>query len=190
MVKLRAHDRRTVMVAAGPAAAAYQSVCDETVTPIQIVEAFSKEQPVSVAIDNPSLDVSQDLADPAAISTPPVLDQEEIETAATAVRSAVAAANGALRGANAAAAAIRAVPHIASIRWDNQDGFAGFVAHHPPELTLVRTDSGGWLIDTARRSEEEFRGDSQPDDLPARVSRVPARSGTHAAHFCRSASNP
>jgi hypothetical protein len=172
MVKLRAHDRRTVMVAAGPAAAAYQSVCDETVTPIQIVEAFAKEQSVSTTGDNPSLEVSQDLEDLTATSAPPILDQEEIETAATAVRGAVAAANGALRGATAASAAIRAVPHIASMRWGNHDGFAGFVASELPELTLVRTDSGGWLIDTTRRSEEEFRGDSQPDDLPARVSRV------------------
>jgi hypothetical protein len=172
MVKLRAYDRRTVMVAAGPSAAAYQSVCDETVTPIQIVEAFAKERPASAAVDNPPLEVSQVLEDMTGTSASPVLNQEEIETAARAVRSAVATANGALRGATAASAAIRTVPHIASIRWGNSDGFAGFAARHLPELTLVRTDSGGWLIDTALRSEEEFREDSQPDDLSARVSRV------------------
>lgn len=34
MTRLRAHDRRTVMVAAGPAAPAYQAVCDQTITPM------------------------------------------------------------------------------------------------------------------------------------------------------------
>jgi NYN domain len=172
MVKLRAHDRRTVMVAAGPAAAAYQSVCDETVTPIQIVEAFAKEQSVSTAVDNPSLEAGQDMEDLTAESLPPLLDEKEIETAAAAVRSAVEGADGALRGATAAGAAIRVVPRIASMRWGNPDGFAGFVSRYLPGFTLVRTDSGGWLIDTARRSEDEFLENSQPDSLPARVSRV------------------
>jgi NYN domain len=172
MVKLRSHDRRTVMVAAGPAAAAYQSVCDETVTSIQIVEAFAERQLIPVVVDNPPLEASKEAEVLTGTSSPVLLDEKQIETAATAVRSAVEAANGALRGATAAAAAIRVVPHIASVRWGNSDGFAGFVSRYLPELTVVRTGSGGWLIDPAHRSEEEFQDGSLPDDLPARVSRV------------------
>jgi hypothetical protein len=172
MVKLRAHDRRTVMVAAGPAAAAYQSVCDETVTPIQLVEAFTERRPVPVAIDHQPLEPGQGSEVLTEVSPSPLLDEVQAETAAAAVRSAVEAANGALRGATAAAAAIRVVPHIASVRWGNHDGFAGFVSRYLLDMTLVRTDSGGWLIDPGRRSEEEFLEDSLPDDLPARVSRV------------------
>jgi hypothetical protein len=172
MVKLRSHDRRTVMVAAGPAAAAYQSVCDETVTPMQIVEAFAERQPTPVAADNPSPEASVEVEVLAGAPSPVFLDEKQIETAANAVRSAVEAAGGALRGATAAAAAIKVVPHIASVRWGNSDGFVGFVSRYLPELTVVRTGSGGWLIDPARRSEEEFQDDSLPDDLPARVSRV------------------
>jgi hypothetical protein len=172
MVKLRAHDRRTVMVAAGPAAAAYQSVCDETVTPIQIVEAFSNQQQTPVAVDRPPLEARQGVENSTAASSPLLLDEKQIEAAAAAVRGAVEVANGALRGATAAGAAIRVVPHIASARWNNSEGFAGFVSRYLPGLTLVRTGSGGWLIDPARHSEEEFREDSLPDDLSARVSRV------------------
>jgi hypothetical protein len=172
MVKLCAHDRRTVMVAAGPAAAAYQSVCDETVTSIQLVEAFAKAPSALVADGNPPLEAGQEAGNLTAASPLPSLDEEQIESAATAVRSAVEAANGALRGATAASAAIRVVPHIASDRWGNRDGFAGFVSRYLPELSVVRTGSGGWLIDPARHSEEEFQEDSLPDDLPARVSRV------------------
>ena len=181
MVKLRAHDRRTVMVAAGPAAAAYQSVCDETVTPIQIVEAFAKTQPVPPAVEEPQLtpaaptdsaEAGQGLGPPIVIPARPLLDEGEIEAAAAAVRNAVEAAGGALRGSPAAAAAISVVPHIAEGRWGSPDGFAGFVSGNLPELTLVRTASGGWLVDPAQRSEEEFRENSLPDSLPSRVSRV------------------
>ena len=181
MVKLRAHDRRTVMVAAGPAAAAYQSVCDETVTPIQIAEAFAKSQPVLPAVEEPQLtsvtptdgaEAGQGLGPPIVIPARPLLDEGEIEAAAAAVRNAVEAAGGALRGSPAAAAAISVVPHIAGGRWGNPDGFAGFVSGNLPELTLVRTASGGWLVDPTQRSEEEFRENSLPDSLPSRVSRV------------------
>jgi hypothetical protein len=181
MVKLRAHDRRTVMVAAGPAAAAYQSVCDETVTPIQIVEAFAKRQPTLPAVEEPqltlvpptdSIEAEQGLEPPSVVPARPLLNEAEIEVAADAVRNAVEAAGGALRGSPAAAAAIGVVPRIAEARWGNPYGFAGFVSRNLTELTLVRTGSGGWLIDPARRSEEEFRENSLPDSLPARVSRV------------------
>ena len=175
MVKLRAHDRRTVMVAAGPAAAAYQSVCDEVYTPIQIVEAFAKRAPVAAVEKSlqPRSMASVDTAEVQATVAPhPQLDSDDIETAASAVRAAVEEAGGALRGATAAGAAIRAVPHIADRRWGNPDGFAGFVSRDLPDLLVLRSASGGWVIDPTRHSEDEFRDETLPNDLPARVSRV------------------
>lgn len=136
------------------------------------MEAFTERRSAPVAVDHQPDEPGQGREVLTEVSPSPLLDEAQAETAAAAVRSAVEAANGALRGATAAAAAIRVVPHIASVRWGNHDGFAGFVSRYLPEMTLVRTDSGGWLIDPARHSEEEFREDSLPDDLPARVSRV------------------
>ena len=181
MVKLRAHDRRTVMVAAGPAAGAYQSVCDEAVPPIQIIDAFAKKEPVLLADEDPQPDAAPpDLAepgpgaeDPAAALPQQSLTGEQVAAAAAAVRSAVSVADGALRGPAAASAAIHVVPHIAHEHWGNPDGFAGFVSVQLPELTVIRTASGGWLIDPARHSAEDFLDeDFLADDLPAKISRV------------------
>jgi hypothetical protein len=74
MVKLRAHDRRTVMVAAGPAAAAYQSVCDETVTSIHIVEAFAERHPIPVAPGGPSFEAGPEAAALTGTTGPVMLD--------------------------------------------------------------------------------------------------------------------
>ncbi len=176
MVRLRAHDRRTVMVAAGPSATAYQSVCDQAVTPIQIAEALGTDAPGPAHRTRP--DDAPDLAESrggpgadAATSTGP-LTHEEISTAVAAVREAVGANDGALPGASAAGAAIAVVPRIAQARWGESDGFAGFVSRHLPELSLVRADSGGWLIDASRRSADEILPGNRPDDLPSQVSRV------------------
>ncbi len=176
MVRLRAHDRRTVMVAAGPSATAYQSVCDEAVTPIQIAEALGTDTPSPAQRTTPgdADDPTDPLSGPGAdrgTSTGPLTDQE-ISTAATAVREAVEANDGALPGASAAGSAIGVVPRIAQVRWGESDGFAGFVARHLPELSLVRADSGGWLIDASRRSADEILPGNRPDDLPSQVSRV------------------
>src|SRR5680860_376238 len=40
MMRLRSHDRRTAIVTAGPAAAAYKSVCDMVTTPEQLTDAL------------------------------------------------------------------------------------------------------------------------------------------------------
>ena len=177
MVRVRAHDRRTVMVAASPSAPAYQAVCDQVVTPIQIAEAFSPDVP-AVSTDLPA----EPVADPVGQASAPLegvesaghqLTDAEMDAAVTAVREAVDAAGGALHGARAAGAAIAVVPRIAQVRWAEADGFSGFIARRLPEFRLIRSASGGFVIDPARRSAEDVLLDSAPgDDLPARVSRV------------------
>jgi hypothetical protein len=170
MTRLRAHDRRTVMVAAGPAAPAYQSVCDQTVTPIQLAEAFTSRVAVSSApaVGGPG---PTDLADAVRSRVP--LTLEDLRHAAKAVRDALDVADGVMPGAGAASAARRAVPHIAAERWGGL-GFSDFVERQLPELVMLRTEEGGFLLDPAKQSAADVLADrtTAPDDLPAQVSRV------------------
>jgi hypothetical protein len=103
MTKLRRHDRRTLMVAAGPYAAAYEAVCDSTIGPMRLLEAFAA----------PVADVASALPTPAMTA----LTAADLTAAAAAIRTLVDASPSALAGATAAAAGIRAVPHIAVGGW-------------------------------------------------------------------------
>src|SRR5439155_9088181 len=109
MTRLRANDRRTVMVAAGPAAPAYQSVCDEAITPIELAEALTGGAGAAVAADGAGT------AGPA-IQPPLALTADDSRRAANAVRAALDAVNGVMPGASAAWAAQRVVPTIAAAR--------------------------------------------------------------------------
>jgi hypothetical protein len=166
-VKLRAHDRRTVMIAAGPAAAAYQAVCDETLGAIQLAEVFAPVQgaiaPAAESADvRPSspLDGSTSGAGQGASLSPAPrkLGREDVGEAVRGVREAVAAAGGALAGASAAQAAIRVVPDIAAAAWGGAGSFAEFVAREISGLKVVRTESGGWVIDLELRDRAAERG--------------------------------
>ncbi|MCU0299912.1 MAG: NYN domain-containing protein, partial [Candidatus Nanopelagicales bacterium] len=177
MARVRTHDRRTVMVAASPSAPAYQAVCDQVVTPIQIAEAFSPDVP-AVSTDLPA----EPVADPVGHAAAPLegvepaghqLTDEEIDAAVTAVREAVDAAGGALPGARAAGAAIAVVPRIAQVRWAEADGFSGFIARRLPELRLIRSASGGFVIDPARRSAGDRMGAEVRERAAARGFAVP-----------------
>lgn len=126
MVRLRGHDRRTVMVAAGPAAPAYQSVCDETFTPIQMVEAFTKQEPATLIAERPDVDgvgradlprVEQPREGESVGTSRRLLSDEAANAASAAVREAIGEAGGALPGASAAAVARRYVPYIAQAGW-------------------------------------------------------------------------
>jgi len=137
MTKLRRHDRRTLMVAAGPSAAAYEAVCDATFGPMQLLEAFTDPAAGPVEEDGP----------------PSALTEDDLAAAAAAIRELVDASAGPLAGATAAHAGRRAVPQIASGGWGQAgDGFAGFVRDRLPELRFRRNSSGGWLLDPARHA--------------------------------------
>ena len=160
MTKLRRHDRRTLMVAAGPSAAAYEAVCDSTFGPMQLLEAFTDPAAGPVLEDGP----------------PSALTEDDLSAAAAAIRELVDASAAPLAGATAAHAGRRAVPQIASGGWGQAgDGFAGFVRDRLPELKFRRNSSGGWLLDPARHALVPDAGDIEPDDVVARVCRV-----THA----------
>jgi hypothetical protein len=153
MTKLRRHDRRTVMVAAGPFATAYEAVCDTTIGPMQLVEAFTL---------SPAVQVQQ--------SGKAGLSQVELAAAAAAVRDAVRSSP--LPGSTAAGAALRAVPGIAAAGWGGPGGFAAFLRRELPELQLVRNESGGWILGAAHTVADIPSDDALPDDVIARVCRV------------------
>lgn len=163
MTKLRRHDRRTVMVAAGPFAAAYEAVCDTTIGPMQLVEAFTPKPRTQILP-----------------SRTEALSDTSLAAAVAAVRDAVRASP--LPGAVAAEAAQRALPGIAAAGWGAPGGFAAFVARELPELQLVRNKSGGWILDPARHSVADIPSDDAlPDDVVARVCRV-TRSPRLSSH--------
>jgi hypothetical protein len=158
MTKLRRHDRRTVMIAAGPYAAAYEAVCDTSLGPMQLVEAFASA---------PARDLQPGLG--------PVgkgVSDTDMAAAAEAIRQAVAESATPLPGATAAGAGQRAAQGIAAAGWGTTGGFSAFVRERLPELELVRNDSGGWLIDPKRHSVSDLLSEEAPDDVVARVCRV------------------
>jgi hypothetical protein len=165
MTKLRRHDRRTLMVAAGPYAAAYEAVCDSTIGPMQLLEAFAA--PVAQVAESTRIP-------PAAVVT-----EEELSEATMAIQVLVDASPSPVAGATAAQAGMRAVPRIAAGGWGQKgDGFAGFVRDRLPALEFRRNTSGGWLLDPSRHALDAEPGDGEQDDVVARVCRV-----THAPHL-------
>lgn len=139
MTKLRRHDRRTVMVAAGNAAPAYQAVCDATVGAMEIVAAFAQDDGVA---ERPADGVEG----PSSIST------EDVARAAEAVRAKVAESDVAVPGSAAAAAAARVVPDIAKSRWAGAGGFAAFLRQHlPVDLSVDRQRRPDLRSGTPRR---------------------------------------
>lgn len=156
MTKLRRHDRRTVMVAAGPFAAAYEAVCDTTIGPMQLVEAFTPR---------PAIEVQQ--------AEEPALSDKEIAAATAAVLQAVR--KSPVPGSTAALAAQGAVPGIVAAGWGGPGGFSAFVSRELPKLQLVRKESGGWILDPARHKAADIPSSDEPeepDDIVAKVCRV------------------
>jgi hypothetical protein len=164
MARIRSHDRRTVMIAAGPSSSAYQAVCDQALTAIELVEALDGTSPARPRTEK----VAREDEVATAHSIPAASD---LVAAADAVRKAVSEAGGAIGGAAAASAARLAVPEIAADRWGGS-GFSGFLAVHAKDLQLVPTDSGGVVLDPAVKSPAQVLAELGQDDLPGRVSRV------------------
>ena len=164
MARIRSHDRRTVMIAAGPSSSAYQAVRDQALTAIELVEALDATSPPRPRPEKVTLDdeVATTHSIPAA---------SDLVAAADAVRRAVSAAGGAIGGAAAASAARLSVPEIAADRWGGS-GFSGFLAEHAKDLLLVPTDTGGIVLDPAVKSPDQVLAELGQDDLPGRVSRV------------------
>jgi hypothetical protein len=178
MARVRAHDRRTTMVAAGPTSNAYRAVCDDSFDAMQLIAALRPPSVPSVASTGgrsaetfteaegetargaqpPSGDVEV---------APAVRDTTEDEAARAAVRAALAAAEDPVRLAAVANAARNAVPTIKA-RWDQEGGFTAWLQRRLPDLLVVPSPAGGPVLLDPARHESPVGA----QDLPARVCRV------------------
>ncbi len=175
MVRLRANDRRTVMVAGGLTAAAYRATCDEIIDSSQLVS--STGDILSVIPETPDTSPVGG-EDPAALQVsqgPGELMHVEadVEAAVNAVRQAVAGSAVPIAGASAAGAALRAQPGVSENNWSGTGGFAQFVAKYSPELRFGRSLSGGWVSDPGRHSvDPAMATEEENSTIESKVSRV------------------
>ncbi len=177
MVRLRSHDRRTVMIAAGVTAAAYEASCDQSIGTVAFIEALQRPllstgatsgvscRPVIVPgpVETPVVPVDD--------NRPPAVAQGLIETAVAAVRQAVQSATEPIPGAVAAAAARKAAPDVAVAGWAGSNGFLGFVRNRIPEMAILSGTDGGWVFDRTRHTPSDIPG-AQDDDITTQVCRV------------------
>ncbi len=166
--RLRAHNRRSVVVTAGPAAAAYRSVADHIVWPNDLVTSALALAPESVTLGDaepiepaqpyvslvPNLD--RDEGPPHGDSNgdvPVALDPARVDDVVAAIRSAVASSDYPLWGASAAQAARNVEPRIKELRWYGAGTFRAFVTTHLPELEYCTEPHPGILRDPFRHPE-------------------------------------
>lgn len=173
MVRLRAHDRRTMMVTASPSSRAYRAVCDEAVEPAAFIAGLlsasahpASAHPASAhpAAATPAGDV---VGPPSAQGERP----HQVEAAAAAVSQSVDESAAPIRAAVAAMAALAVMPELKP-GWAGTGSFHEFVSRHVPRLQYVSDDSGGWVIDPRRHSLGDLPAALQPETLPAQVCRV------------------
>lgn len=182
--RLRAHDRRSVVVTAGPAAAAYRSVADDIVWPNDLMSSALTFVP-----DSPPGRVPIDPADEAPTSRESaavrIEDDESsssnrhshagpapVDDVAAAIRSAVASSESPLWGATAAHAARNVEPRVKELQWYGAGSFRAFVAQHLPELEYCATPHPGILRDPQRHAQGSTPPVRKREALPPLLERV------------------
>jgi len=178
MVRLRANDRRTMIVTASPSSRAYRAVCDEAVEPATFIAGLLE------ASAHPAPTTPRAGAVGARIDAAEV--PKQVAEAAAAVLRSVDASDAPIRAAEAAKPALAAMPGLKP-GWAGTGSFHDFVARHLPSLRYLADDSGGWVIDPGRHSRAELPATLQPETLPAQVCRVTGApdldSGQYAVLF-------
>lgn len=162
LTRLRTHDRRTTVLTAGPASAAYRAVCDEVVLPDAFADAVLGVEAAPVPPDS-------------------------VAAAAQAVRDAVRAAPGPLAGSSAAQAALAASPDIAD-GWAGCKRFSVFVSTHVPQLRWAAGATPGYLYDPSRHSEADVavrpvRALAPHEVLRAQIARVTGTPNLSAQQY-------
>jgi NYN domain len=168
--RLRAHDRRSVVVTAGPAAAAYRSVADHIVWPNDLVtsalalapdpspedpESSDSERSVTSVANHSAVDASKgkEAAPPSKVTGEKPYDPAPLDDVLRAVRATVAASAYPLWGASAAHAARTVEPRVKELRWYGAGSFRAFVAQHLPELEYRTDPKPGIIRDPLRHAE-------------------------------------
>jgi hypothetical protein len=167
--RLRAHDRRTTVVAAGRSSTAYRSTCDVLISPDQFVDVllgtFVEESEAPAHIEEPHADISE----------------EDVARAVAAVRARVALETKPLMLPAAAQEAHRASSSLGSSHWAGTRSFRAFLQRFAPELVIATSPSPGYLYDPSRHSPADLPGDgSGLADLGATATRVARVTGAPA----------
>ncbi|GAB7191880.1 NYN domain-containing protein [Kineococcus sp. NUM-3379] len=191
MMRLRAHDRRTAIVTAGPAAAAYRSVCDTVISPDElaaVVLAPGDGDSRSTTRTPGPAEPRRGAGAPAEQAAPrraPAPDERILE----AVRTAVRTAPRPLVTAAAAQAALGVDPTLSERGWDGAGKFAVFLSTFLPDLRYVPHPQPGYVFDPSRHTEADVpagatelaRGDLAP--LPAQVCLVTNAPALSSAQY-------
>ena len=164
MVRLRAHGRRTVMVAAGPASSAYEAVCDDVLGASELADAAlgpTAGKRTHQAGSTPVLEPAE-LAPSADASV-----ALQLSEALKVIRSLGAQADEPVPGATAAHVARGVAPDLAAGKWGGE-GFLAFCERElSGEMTVLRRDSG--LLTDPRRHKIPI---PEEDGVLARVRRL------------------
>lgn len=177
--RLRANDRLSTLVTAGPASIAYRSVSDSIVFPDQLVDVLTHEVVDAVEEDS---EVGNDQRDGESSEgdLPDFVYEQTAKTAAAAIREGVSRAEGPVQAPAVAHLAQAASPTVLETRWAGSGSFGAFLSKHVPELVFARRPAPGYLFDPERHSEADLPGDSESsvglDGTPARVARVTGAS--------------
>ncbi|WP_164745253.1 NYN domain-containing protein [Georgenia faecalis] len=186
--RLRAHNRRSVVITAGPAAAAYRAVADHIVWPSDLVS--SALTLISDAPSSPETDSTVELP-PALDEQPPstlsvqqgdldggqtaivVPQSASLEAVVAAVRAAVGASEYPMWSSAVADAARRVEPRVKELGWFGAGNFRSFVSLHLPQLEFSYTPSPGIIRDPQRHAEIDMpRKREDLASVPERVALV------------------
>jgi hypothetical protein len=208
LVRLRAHDRRTVAIASGFASGSYRAVCDAFIDASDLLEALSDQEvkvgpqfaaPMSESPDAATLGAP---AAPVVVATEPTpsaqapggsvtvplrtaaVDVEGLGVAAAeAVRSALSGSVVPLPGATAALAAQRGVPALLGTSWAGMRNFFDFLLKYAPDLSVVRDNRGGWVLDPTRHTQADIPPALEETSIQAQVSRVADIPGLSSGQY-------
>lgn len=163
MMRLRAHGRRTAIVTAGPAAAAYRAVCDSVTTPEQLADAL-RPRAIPTSVGSSVAGSGAGLA-PAGTNPPAVVPSQDDGVdprVIEAIRVAVRTSERPIVGARAAQVALSVDPDLSLRGWAGAGKFTDFMAKHVPDLTYVPNPPPGYVFDPARHSASDL---PQRDDV-------------------------
>ncbi len=149
LLRLRAHDRRTVVFAIGPAAEAYKASCDRVITEDALVEALEAGHPTARRVVHEAADTER--PKPRAAEVASELLQEIIAE----VERLIAAAQSPVLLSTAAQAVRRALgPKVLRSRWAGAGTFQKLLAAlQSPSFGLKLSPPPAYLFDPQRHPQ-------------------------------------
>lgn len=188
--RLRAHDRRSVVVTAGPAASAYRAVADYIVWPSDLVssalalvyeDASSADSDSTEALTVTVHEASTGAGDriqggwQSESVAAGIAHTASLDDVVRALRVAVDASDYPMWGAAVAQAALNVEPKVKELGWFGAGSFRSFLSQHLPEFEFCPTPSPGFIRDPQRHPEGSLP--RKREDLASTVARVVLVSG-------------